>query len=102
MACYTHEEIGQRERISRDLVTDIVGEFSDLKQLPKSSVTSAGHADEDFAVPLYNVWKQQEKSPGSEHFGNSELRWVDNLLYLYTEPFDIVVDPFAGGRRAEK
>jgi DNA modification methylase len=22
---------------------------------------------------------------------------VDNLLYLYTEPFDIVVDPFAGG-----
>ena len=22
---------------------------------------------------------------------------MDNLLYLYTEPFDIVVDPFAGG-----
>jgi hypothetical protein len=22
---------------------------------------------------------------------------VDNLLYLYTKPFDIVLDPFAGG-----
>lgn len=22
---------------------------------------------------------------------------MDNLLYLYTEPFDVVVDPFAGG-----
>ena len=56
----------------------------------------------DFEPPLYNIWKQQEKSSGSSHFGNSEPRWVDNLLYLYTEPFDIVVDPFAGGRRAEK
>jgi DNA modification methylase len=25
------------------------------------------------------------------------VRWVDNLLYLYTQPFDIVVDPFGGG-----
>jgi hypothetical protein len=57
---------------------------------------NAAHAT-DFAVPIYNVWKQQEKSEGSEHFGNSEVRWLDNLLYLYTNPFDIVVDPFAGG-----
>jgi hypothetical protein len=48
-------------------------------------------------VPLYNVWKQQEKTPGSGHFGNSDVRWVDNLLYLYTKPFDVVVDPFGGG-----
>src|ERR1700733_6735965 len=33
----------------------------------------------------------------ASHFGNSETRWVDNLLYLYTRPFEIVVDPFAGG-----
>ena len=24
------------------------------------------------------------------------MRWLDNLLYLYTNPADIVVDPFAG------
>jgi DNA methylase len=57
---------------------------------------AASHAA-DFDPPIYNVWKQQEKTPGSKHFGNSEVRWVDNLLYLYTQPFDIVVDPFAGG-----
>jgi hypothetical protein len=28
---------------------------------------------------------------------NSEVRWLDNLLYLYTKPFDIVVDTFASG-----
>ena len=25
------------------------------------------------------------------HFGNSEVRWLDNLPYLYTRPFDVVV-----------
>jgi hypothetical protein len=53
--------------------------------------------DPHFKPPLYNVWKQQEKTKGSSHFGNSEVRWLDNLLYLYTKPFDVVVDPFAGG-----
>jgi len=64
--------------------------------LTKAELAAADHAV-DFEVPLYNVWKQQNKSAGSSHFGNSEVRWVDNLLYLYTKPFDIVVDPFAGG-----
>ena len=62
----------------------------------KLNTSNANH-ELEFAVPIYNVWKQQEKSSGSEHFGNSEPRWLDNLLYLYTSPFDIVVDPFAGG-----
>lgn len=57
---------------------------------------SATHSA-DFEVPIYNVWKQQTKSEGSEHFGNSEVTWVDRLLYLYTKPFDVVVDPFGGG-----
>ena len=28
------------------------------------------------------------KTSGSSHFGNSEVRWLDNLLYLYTKPFE--------------
>lgn len=52
--------------------------------------------ERDFQTPIYNVWKQQTKSNDLEHFGNSEITWLDRLLYLYTAPFDIVVDPFAG------
>lgn len=96
MRCYSQQEIAEAEGVSRDSITDIVGEFSDVKKLPKSDLASADHAT-DFTPPIYNVWKQQEKSKGSDHFGNSEPRWVDNLLYLYTQPFDVVVDPFAGG-----
>lgn len=65
-------------------------------KLTREQIATAEHAT-DFDPPLYNIWKQQEKSSGSSHFGNSEVRWLDNLLYMYTQPFDVVVDPFAGG-----
>jgi sulfur transfer protein SufE len=68
----------------------------DLATLPENRKADADHLT-DCEPPIYNVWKQQTKTDGSSHFGNSEVRWVDNLLYLYTKPFDVVVDPFAGG-----
>ncbi len=40
----------------------------------------------DAAYRPYNIWRQQVKTTGFKHFGNSEVRWVDNLLYLYTQP----------------
>lgn len=70
--------------------------FADSGKIGKSAQNAANH-ETDFEPPIYNVWKQQTKSEGSDHFGNSESRWFDNLLYLYTKPFDVVIDPFAGG-----
>jgi hypothetical protein len=71
-------------------------DFVEIGNLAENHKAAASHAT-DFDVPIYNVWKQQTKSEGSKHFGNSEAKWLDNLLYLYTKPFDVVVDPFAGG-----
>jgi hypothetical protein len=76
----------------RTTVEEILTESAEL---PESSKPAAHHLV-DFEAPLYNVWKQQEKTAGLKHFGNSEVRWLDNLLYLYTQPFDIVVDLFEG------
>ena len=50
-----------------------------------------------FKPPLYNVWKEQHKANRSGHSGNTHSTWVGNLLWLYTDPFDVVCDPFAGG-----
>lgn len=93
LACYSQPEIAENENISQSQINEIVSEMADL---PKSIRSIADHAD-GFNPPIYNIWKQQEKTEGSSHFGNSEVRWVDNLLYLYTKPFDVVMDPFAGG-----
>ncbi len=93
LACWTQEEIAEECGCDRATVDHVLRETADL---PKSAKPAAEHAT-DFLIPIYNVWKQQEKTAGSNHFGNSEVRWLDNLLYLYTEPLSIVVDPFAGG-----
>jgi hypothetical protein len=94
LACRTQEEIAEECGCDQHTVSEVLVENADLQ---KSLKPTALHQEDGFEVPLYNVWKQQKKSNGSNHFGNSEVRWLDNLLYLYTKPFDIVVDPFAGG-----
>ena len=95
MACYTQEEIGEKEGIAKSAVNEICSEMAALPKLNKSDKSYAEHAT-DFQVPLYNVWKQKEKQTELNHHGLTESHFVDNLLYLYTNPFDIVVDPFAG------
>jgi hypothetical protein len=101
LACWSLEEIAEREGLTKQAVDLIRQETAELPKLDKPSRASADHAT-DFDPPLYNVWKQQEKTKGSNHFGNTEVRWLDNLLYLYTQPFDVVIDPFAGGGTGEK
>jgi len=115
LACSTQEEIAEAVGVTQPAITKVLsqngnfrfvikpGEFDEIEdeekrldEISKRNREAAEHAS-DFDRPLYNVWKQQEKTSGSSHYGNSEVRWVDNLLYLYTQPFDVVVDPFAGG-----
>jgi hypothetical protein len=44
-----------------------------MADLPKSVKPSADHLT-DFDVPIYNVWKNQIKSKGSNHFGKAIKR----------------------------
>ena len=76
LACYTQQEIANAVGINKDTVSEVCRNMADL---PKSDKANSEHAT-DFTPPIYNIWKQQEKSNGSSHFGNSEVRWVDNLL----------------------
>ncbi len=96
LAGWTQQEIADAVGIKQDTIKDSLRDFGNIARFPKTKQNAANH-ETDFELPLYNIWKQQEKTSGSSHFGNSEVRWVDNLLYLYTEPFDVVLDPFAGG-----
>jgi hypothetical protein len=80
MACYTQEEIAEQERLTQQVIQTVLQESSDLKIFVKSDVALVEHAV-DF-LPIYNTWKQQIKTEGSSHFGNTEVCWLDNLLYL--------------------
>ena len=93
LSCHTQQEIAEMVGLSQPQVNELL---SEMAILPKSIQPVADHLV-DFEVPLYNVWKFKGKSQGSRHSGNTEPTILDNLLYLYTKPFDTVVDLFAGG-----
>ena len=94
LACETDDAIASAFKYkSRTPIEDTVLRFCETFRKNAEVLFS----DTDFKPPLYNVWTFAKKTNEVSHFGNSEARIVDNLLYLYTEPFDIVLDPFAGG-----
>lgn len=91
LACATQEEIAEAVGCTVQTASNWSEDFS------KSSSAELLEKSPNFTPPIYNVWKKQTKTNAVSHFGNSEVEWLENLLYLYTEPAGIVVDPFAGG-----
>lgn len=94
MAGHTTTEIAASLEMAQQTIDGLLPKTEDL---PNSVKVLSQFQDQDFTAPLYNVWTFAKKTNEVSHFGNSEQRIVENLLYLYTEPFDIVFDPFAGG-----
>jgi hypothetical protein len=75
LACSTDKEIAADVHLTEGGVRLITQQTADLPGLGKSERAAADHAV-DFDVPIYNIWKQQEKTAGASHFGNS-IRWPD-------------------------
>lgn len=99
LACYTQEEIAEELNQTQQAIAKSFESLQLLESLPKVVKNLALFNDPEFQLPIYNIWNFSKLTNGTTHFGNSEQRILENLLYLYTEPFDIVVDPFAGSRR---
>lgn len=50
-----------------------------------------------FKPQLYDVWNYSKADNQIKYPGNVPQDIIEQLLYYYTEPFDIVFDPFGGG-----
>ena len=70
LACYSQEEIAAAVDMPRKTVGDRIANFSDLGNLAKSAKTHANHEEQEFQVPLYNVWTKSKISTELKHFGN--------------------------------
>lgn len=108
MACYTYEEIAKVIGVTDQTIKNrLLGkDWEKDKDWKESLKNSRGNKLEkllimynepEWAPPIYNIWNFAKKTNVVSHFGNSEQGIVDNLVYTFTQPFDIVVDPFAGG-----
>ena len=81
LACHTEDEIAEAVGIPEGTVKGT--KWLELDIWQKSTILSQ-YQEPDWTPPLYNVWKQQDKSNDVAHFGNSEASFKDRLLYLYT------------------
>lgn len=115
LACWTQEEITEKEGLPRQTVTDFLASYAGNGNVSESGQTRENDADTetgykltkaeladaqfatDFDAPLYDLWTFAKKTNSVNHFGNTEQRILDILLCRYTKMFDIVIDPFAGG-----
>jgi hypothetical protein len=79
LACHTQEEIAEACGITHPTAIKVTDDFVNSVLENQTYKAAASHAT-DFEPPIYNIWKQQTKSEGSSHFGNSEVRRLEKAL----------------------
>jgi len=91
LGCHTHQEIAEAAQIDRTVVT---------KFLQEMCVEFQGndlHNFRSFDPQPYTVWNFSKLANKTTVFGSIPQEIIDNLLYYYTEPFNVIFDPFGGG-----
>jgi len=79
-----------------------IAESVGVDQATVSRWVDAFSNDLDFASPPesrqhFDVWQFQTSDGESSYFGKMPPQVVENLLWFYTEPGQVIFDPFAGG-----
>ena len=95
LECFSNDEISDFYKVSKMTINNELSKI--INECEKIYESDIFYKNNDFVKPIYNIWSFAKKTNEVTHFGNTEVRIVDNLLYLYTKPFDIVLDPFGGG-----
>ncbi len=96
LACHTQQEIADAVGVSVGGVNEFVQNISKTDALPKLKKSAISHED-GFEPQIYSIWNFPKATNEVKHFGNIPPEIIDNLLYYYTKPFDVIFDPFAGG-----
>lgn len=86
--CWTQQSIAKLIGVPQQTVADWLTDFG------KSSI----FGNPPDSRQHFDVWSfQTAADSNSSYFGRMPPQVVENLLWFYTNPGDIVVDPFAGG-----
>lgn len=85
------EERGNASRIARDWIGE--------KRKSAEFSNPPGKTDKQpwGSIQHFDVWNFAKANGDSTYFGQMPPQVVENLLWFYTEPGQIVFDPFAGG-----
>jgi DNA modification methylase len=93
MACSAGSAKDIAETIDRD--EDWVE--AEIAKIPKSDDAVDSRIFRNFTPEVYALWSFGKATNEVKHPGNIPPEIIDNLLWYYTKPFDVVFDPFGGG-----
>ena len=79
MASYTQDEIAEAVNMKQQTLSDRLKLLPNLENFPKSVKLSALYED-DFKIPIYNVWTFNEKTNEVSHPGNCQKTILDKLV----------------------
>ncbi|KKW13319.1 MAG: ParB domain protein nuclease [Candidatus Gottesmanbacteria bacterium GW2011_GWB1_49_7] len=91
LSCHTQEVIAEVVGLEQNTVSDFLREISEKFRGNDTDIFR------DFKPQVYKLWNFAKATNEVKHFGNIPPEILDNLLYYYTQPLDVVFDPFAGG-----
>lgn len=90
MACHTQQAIETATGMDRATLSVFV------KKVRKDAPVDS-NIFRNFTPEIYALWNFGKATSKVRHPGNIPPEVIDNLLYYFTQPFDVVFDPFAGG-----
>jgi DNA modification methylase len=90
LACETQENIANNLDINQTKVSRIIQKL----QTHKTEEMSENPPD---SLKIFNLWNFGKSSDALKYPGQIPSQIVENLLWYYTKPFDVVYDPMAGG-----
>jgi len=97
LACRTEEEIADEVGLTQKTINQKAKDLYLLDNWEKGINLHAQYIDEYWKPQLYDIWNFEKNDNKVKHPGNTHVSIVDNLLYTFTQPFDIIIDPFGGG-----
>jgi len=89
LVCCTEDEIAELLKVSEKTINNWISvkkqDIGKVQIFPES-------------LQIYNIWNIGTRAKtDNEYPGRLPLDVMENILYYYTNPFDIVLDPMAGG-----
>ncbi len=88
LSCHTEEEIADKVGLKKSRISEMISGFGHMSKTEQPSLSCQ---DTDF-------WEFNACDPqfGEKYPGRMPGQVIENLLWYYTQPFDLVLDPMAG------
>lgn len=91
LSCYPQQKIADEVEVSQQTISAF------LQKIQVKFLGNDSGNFRNFEPQLYTIWNFSKLTNKTKIFGSIPQEIIDNLLYYYTEPFDIIFDPFGGG-----